>query len=370
MSKRNVDVLVGLQFGSEGKGKIAALLADQYGASVRVGAPNAGHTVIFEHKPYKMRSIPCAWVNPKCHLFIGAGGLINLNVLRHEIAMLRGIEQNKMKVADRLAIDVNAGIVAPSDIEEEEATKMFEGIGSTCEGIGVAAARKLLRRKDENGYPLTAKDIEELQPFLANVGHSLNVFNDQDVPILIEGTQGFGLSLNHGYYPYCTSRDVLASSMLGECGLAPSTVRKVIGVMRTYPIRVFGNSGPMGAEELTWDQVAKESGYESLIEKTTVTGRVRRVSRINWDLLQAAVEANKPDELAVMFGDYISAEDRGVSEWIALSTKTRNFVHEVEHRLQVPVKYLSTGPKPEETVVLDGGGMRVMPDAVMQEEKV
>lgn len=347
--KKCVDVIVGLQFGSEGKGKIAAMLANDYGASVRVGAPNAGHTIIFEDMAYKMRSIPCAWINPKCQLYIGAGGLINLDVLERELNEISsGVNYDRTSITNRLRIDINAGIVTKDDILAEEQAKMYEGIGSTCEGIGEAMSRKILRRGG-----VTAKDIKELQPYLTNTGDELNLLVDRGVPILVEGTQGFGLSLNHGYYPYVTSRDVLAASILGECGLAPNTVRRVIGVMRTYPIRVHGNSGPMGAEELTWDQVAKESGYESLLEKTTVTGRVRRVSRINWDMLYASVRANRPTEIALMFADYIDAQDRGKTHWADLSDKTRKFIVDVEERLDVPVTMVSTGPKAEDTVLLD-----------------
>jgi len=337
-----VDIIIGMQFGSEGKGKIAALLAPQYGAAVRVGAPNAGHSIIHKDVLYKMRSIPCAWVNPKCQLYIGAGGLINLDVLNKELKQI----PREYLIERRLRIDINAGVVTQDDIHQEELAGMYEGIGSTCEGIGVAMARKVLRRNN----PITAKDVPELQPYMTNVSGELNESIDANVPIMLEGTQGFGLSLNHGYYPYVTSRDVLASSILGECGLAPRTVRRVIGVMRTYPIRVHGNSGPMGADELTWEDVARESGYKSLSEKTTVTGRVRRVSRINWDLLVACVQANKPTEIALMFLDYIDAGDRGKNSWADLSQKSKDFVIETECKLGVPVTILSTGPRPEETI--------------------
>lgn len=342
-SNKCVDVIVGLQFGSEGKGKIAAILAGwvgRYDAAVRVGAPNAGHTIIHQGNTYKMRSIPCAWVNQTIKLYIGAGGLINLDVLFKELKMLE-----MWPIANRLRIDINAGIVTQDDIKAEEEAKMYEGIGSTCEGIGEAMARKIYRRAG-----VIAKDVSELLPYLTNVSDELNALIDNGSRIMVEGTQGFGLSLNHGYYPYVTSRDVLAASMLSECGISPHSVHKVIGVMRTYPIRVHGNSGPMGADELTWADVAQESGYESLEERTTVTKRVRRVSRINWDLLQAAVKANRPDEIALMFADYINAEDRGVNEWSKLSHKTQAFVCKTEEMLNTPITMVSTGPEATETV--------------------
>ncbi len=340
-TNRCVDILVGLQFGSEGKGKIVSNIADGYDGSVRVGAPNAGHSIEYKGNIYKMRTIPCAWINPHCRLFIGAGGMINMDVLAHELKLIPA------QIGSRLMVDINAAVVTEADAHQEGAAKMYEGIGSTTEGVGEAQARKVLRR---SGSSFIALNMQELQPFLGNVSDALNKMVDRRQSILIEGTQGYGLSLNHGYYPFVTSRDVLASSMLSDCGLAPSVTRNVIGVLRTYPIRVHGNSGPMGAQELTWADVAKLSGYESLEERTTVTNRVRRVSMINWDMLQAAVRANRCNMLAVTFMDYINAADRGVNSWNNLSQKSKDFVAEVESRLQVPVRWISTGPNVADTI--------------------
>lgn len=341
MTNQCVDVLVGLQFGSEGKGKIVSRIADAYQGSVRVGAPNAGHSIEYKGSIFKMRTIPCAWINKDCRLFIGPGGMISMSVLKHELELIT------VPVASRLGIDLNATIVTHEDAEREVQAKMYEGIGSTTEGIGEAQARKILRRGEPSYIAL---NVAELLPFICNVGKELNDMVDAGQAILIEGTQGFGLSLNHGYYPFVTSRDVLAASMLSDCGLAPAVTRDVIGVLRTYPIRVHGNSGPMGAEELAWPDVARESGYESLEERTTVTNRVRRVSRINWDMLQAAVRANRCTMLAVTFMDYIDSKDRGVSSWAGLSQKSKDFISEVERRLLVPVRWISTGPNVADTI--------------------
>lgn len=339
---KSVDILVGLQFGSEGKGKIVSCIADSYQGAVRVGAPNAGHSIEYQGKIYKMQTIPCAWTNPNCKLFIGAGGMINIDILKRELQMI------PVNVYNRLMIDINTTIVSHEDAEREISDKLYESIGSTTEGIGEAQSKKVLRRSNKH----IAMNIEGLQQYLGSVSKELNDMIDKGDKILIEGTQGFGLSLNHGYYPYVTSRDVLASSMLSDCGLAPSVVNNVIGVMRTYPIRVHGNSGPMGAEELTWTDVAIESGYSQLEERTTVTNRVRRVSRINWDMLQASVRANRCNAIAITFMDYLDHNDRGCVHFEMLSQKGRNFVYEVEKRLQVKVKMLSTGPNVQDTIIL------------------
>jgi adenylosuccinate synthase len=261
-----------------------------------------------------------------------------------------------VNILDRLMVDINTAIVTHADAEKERTGQMYESIGSTTEGVGEAQARKVMRR---HGASFIAMNVQELQHLLGSVSKELNDMVDRNEAILIEGTQGYGLSLNHGYYPYVTSRDVLAASMLSDSGLAPATVRNVIGVMRTYPIRVHGNSGPMGAEELTWDQVTKESGYdafrkEKLEEKTTVTQRIRRVSRINWDMLQAAVRANRCTGLAITFLDYINANDRGKTSWNELTVASREFIRETERRLQTPIIFAGTGPNVADMIDLEG----------------
>jgi adenylosuccinate synthase len=341
-----VDIIVGLQYGSEGKGKIAAHLANDYAAAARVGAPNAGHTIYHKGTQYKMRSIPCAWVNPNCQLFIGAGGMINIEVLKQELTY-------DMSIASRLHIDPNAVVVTEEDGKAEVENGMFEKIGSTREGVGIAMAKKIMRMRGDSILAGQCRDLfQYVDPTVR-----LKLYNHicDGNSIILEGTQGFGLCLDHGNYPFVTSRNVLSSSILSECGLPPQCTRHVIGVMRTYPIRVAGNSGPMGAEELQWDDVRKNAGYPDTVticEKTTVTNRIRRVSHINWPILQDAVSANGCDQLAIMFMDYISHEDLGVTEYSKLSKVSKEFVHMTEMRLGVRVRIISTGPKPEHIITL------------------
>ncbi len=329
------DSIIGLQYGSEGKGNIAAALAPLYDGAVRVGAPNAGHTIIKDDVTYKMRQIPCAWVNPKCRLFIGPGGLINQEVLAKELYELPD------SVPHRLRIDRNAGVVTPDHIKEEEDQRFNERLGSTAEGIGVAQAHKVRRTLTIAG------ETEALAAYITDVAREVNTMIDEGQNIQLEGTQGFGLCLNHGYYPYTTSRDILAASLLSDVGLAPSVNRFVFGVMRTYPIRVAGNSGPMGAKELTWPEVAARAGYDHIEERTTVTKRIRRVSEIDWDLLARAVMTNRPTGVFITFADYLDAKLKGINEWDTLmeSGVVRTFVEEIKTKLGVTILGLTTGPR-------------------------
>jgi len=340
-----IDILVGLQFGSEGKGKISSTIANKYKGSIRVGAPNAGHVIHYREKEYKMRHVPCAWINKNAKLFIGPGGMINIKVLLDELSML----PVDMEVQKRLMIDRNAMVITEQDIHNEVNSDLRKNIGSTNEGVGKAQSRKISRL----GVKL-AGQYPELQPFIGNVSETVNKMVNNGEDILLEGTQGYGLSLNHGIYPYVTSRDVIASSILSDSGLAPSICRNVYGVMRTYPIRVAGNSGPMGrgvSVELTWEEIAKRSGTNKKIEeKTTVTKKVRRVGELDMSMLKEAVIANRPRGIFITFLDYICGNDYGVSSYRELSSKSREFIHRISSNLDIPVIAVSTGEKPDHMV--------------------
>lgn len=336
----SVDVLVGMQFGSEGKGKVASIIANYYAASVRVGAPNAGHTVVEHGKKYVMRHIPSACINHKCRLFIGPAGMVNMKVLAEE---LQGLPTD---VVDRLRIDYHAMVITDKHIQKERDEQMNAHIGSTSEGVGAALKEKIGRV----GCKL-AKDYDELSGYITDSALEVNRLLENGQRVLIEGTQGTGLCLNHSHYPFCTSRDVIAGTLLGDCGIAPYYVRHVIGVMRTYPIRVAGNSGPMEAPEITWDDVQKRSGRtEPIKEITTVTKRVRRVSEISWDELRRAVMLNRPSMLFITFLDYINGKDFKVNEVSKLSKEAMDFVRKVEDETGVVVVGASTGPDVDDTV--------------------
>jgi adenylosuccinate synthase len=162
--------------------------------------------------------------------------------------------------------------------------------------------------------------------------------------VLLEGTQGTGLSLHHGAYPYVTSRDVTAGTLCGEAGVGPTAVSEVILVIRTYPIRVGGPSGPL-RDEIDWETVTRESGSrERIIEYTTVTHRPRRVGRFEMRAVEAAAQLNGATQIALTFVDYIDARNRDIVEYELLSKTAREFIDAVEAHTQLPVTLLSTGP--------------------------
>ena len=221
-----VDVLVGGQYGSEGKGQIAAYLAKEYDLLVRVGGPNAGHKVYEEPEPYPHHQLPSGTRRCEAQLLIGPGAVLNVSKLFKEIAEC-GVS------ADRLCIDRQAMIICDEDCDNEEGLK--RGIGSTGQGVGAATARRITER---HKFPRLARDVLELNPFLGNAIEILTDIFSRNGRIFLEGTQGAGLSLYHGFYPHVTSRDTTVAGCLAEAGISPNRVRKVIMVCRTYPIRV------------------------------------------------------------------------------------------------------------------------------------
>ena len=332
-----VDVVVGGQYGSEGKGQIVAYLAREYDLLVRVGGPNAGHKVFEVPEPYAHHQLPSGTRKSEAKLLIGPGAVIRVDKLLKEIADC-GVD------ADRLRIDRNVMIITDEDIKSE--AELVKNIGSTGQGVGAATARRILER---NKATLLARHIPELKPFLGNALEVLEDAFSTNKKVLLEGTQGTGLSLYHGLYPYVTSRDTTVLGCLAESGIPPNRVRKVVMVCRTYPIRV-GNpekesSGPL--REISWEEIARRSGYSAAklrkTERTTTTNRPRRIGEFEWGLLHRAAFLNGATDIALTFTDYISKENVNAKRFEQLTQETINFIQEVERVAGAPVSLISTG---------------------------
>jgi adenylosuccinate synthase len=332
--RRLVDVLVGGELGSEGKGHIAAHLAREYGLLVRVGGPNAGHTVMSGGTKHIYHHLPSGTLaNEGAKLLLAPGAVVRIPKLLDEIAEF-GVDW------DRLTIDPQVMTISAADIRGEE-RGLRDRIGSTAQGVGYATARRV--RRDPSVR--LARDIRELRPYIRPAAEVLRAAYDAGTPIMVEGTQGTGLSLYHGPYPSVTSRDTTAAGCLAEAGISPSRVRRIVMVCRTYPIRVAGNSGPM-AREITWQVVADRAGIPveelAAAEKTSTTRRDRRVGEFDWVLFRQAVELNGPTDIALTFTDYISTGNRDARRFEQLTEETVRFIEEVEMVARAPVSLIST----------------------------
>ena len=332
-----VDVIIGGQFGSEGKGQIAAHISPEYDCLMRVGGPNAGHTVFERPTNHIFHLLPSGtYRSPNAKLLIGPGAVLNLDKLLDEIRTF-GIE------AGRLIIDENAIIISANDIEEEQ--KIKENIGSTAQGVGMATAKNIVVRLYENDKH-KAKYSKQLQPFLGNTLSELEKLYSAGKRVLLEGTQGTGLSLHHGIYPYVTSRDTSVSGCLSEAGISPRRVRKIIMVTRSYPIRVGGNSGPFNSNEISMEIIAERSGKNAeelkAKEKTTTTKRDRRIAEFSWSMFRKACELNSPTDIALTFADYISIENEKARRFENLTPQTQSFISEIERCSGVSVSLIGT----------------------------
>jgi adenylosuccinate synthase len=331
------DVLVGGQWGSEGKGNLAFFIAPEYDLLVRVGAPNAGHKVCNQDGAvYTHRQLPSGTRATDSRLLLGVGAVIDVGVLMREIADCE-------IPAERLAIDPGALVIEDSDVQREAALK--RAIGSTGTGGGAALARRIEQR-GVPGAVRTAKDIPELAPYIRDSGSVFEEVRVRGGRIFVEGTQGTGLSILHGSFPHVTSRDTTVSTLLAEIGLPPQLLRRAIVAFRSYPIRVGGESGPMG-REITWDTVARRSGLppDRLrgTEKGSVSGNQRRVAEFSWAQLGQSARLNGATDLALTFADYMDSRNRGVRQFSRLAPETIQFVHEMESVAGAPVSFISTG---------------------------
>lgn len=347
-TSKNATILaiVGMQFGSEGKGTIASHLAPIATMGVRSGAANAGHTIYYQGQKFIMRQIPTTWVNPKAKLIIGAGSLISLDILLDEIEYVNSF----LEIKKRLFIDYRAHVITQEQIEREQETDLALRIGSTSalsrEGIGIAASDKVLRAAS----CLQAKYSPELKPYLFDTVHLVNnhLEHEGGGRVILEGTQGFGLSLDHGHFPFVTSRDTSVEALLASVGIASHRfTTEVIGVTRTYPIRVAGNSGPFSdnSREITWEEITKRSGAPQKVEeKTSVTGKVRRVGTFSKKEFLRSCQVNRPTCIALTFADYLDWSIHGQN---IISKPIEEFVSMIERLSEVPVSFIKTGSSPE-----------------------
>lgn len=323
--KGKVTVVIGGQFGSEAKGKVISFLADEFDIAVRTGSPNAGHTVFRGKEMYRLQQIPATFANEKCVLCIGAGALIDPDILRKEV------ESTGTK--DRIFIDPYAGIIEEKHLLQE--SDLVQKIGSTGKGCGAALADRIWRKD----FKLAKDVLKDFQ--IADIAGILNQGIDDGKNVLVEGTQGFGLSLYHGTYPFVTSRDTTAANFLAEAGISPRFVDEILLVIRTYPIRVAGNSGPL-PNEITWKELSHRIGKE-IEETTTVTRKVRRVAAFDMGIVKKAILVNRPTQIALQFLNYLFPKDEGKNSWDSLSPEVKAYIEDLERDLEVPITLIGTG---------------------------
>ena len=329
-------IVCGSQFGDEGKGKVVAYLSwkDKPAYVVRGGVgPNAGHGVRFKGREFECRQIPAGFVSESPQLRLGAGSLVYPELFEEEI---RDIEKLGISVEDRMGLDGNCGVIQKEHIDgERESQFLNKEIGSMLSGCGRAASERALRKLK------IAKDIEELKPFIRDVAKEANDAIDNGELLVLEGTQGFGLSLYHGSYPYTTSKDTSASAIASDVGIAPFLVDDVFLVVKPYITRA--GMGPMKEEGTVYV-------HEQEVRPGVAIGDRRRVGSFDWELVQRAAVINRPTGFALTNVDRLWSGNAGVKTFEGLTDETRTFISELEEKTGVPVSLISNGPEVEDMI--------------------
>lgn len=272
-----IDMVLDFQYGSTGKGLIAGWLAKRstYDTAICAFATNAGHTYIDDSRGLSVmtQQLPTAITSPTVkNILLGPGSAISAEVLLKEIS-----RYSKWLAGKRIMIHPHAAVV-----EEEHANfELQDGrtnMGSTAKGVGEAYIERIRR---DTANPNIAASRWRDHPVLSDYVVTIEEYEEALMKaenVIIEGAQGFSLSMYHGQYPFTTSRDVTPWQVAADCGIPFRWASRIniIGTLRTYPIRVnnrTGSSGPCYPDqvELTWEQLGIAP------EKTTVTKLERRI---------------------------------------------------------------------------------------------
>ncbi len=325
-------VIVGAQWGDEGKGKIVDLLSEKFDIVARYqGGHNAGHTVEIGKKQFVLQLIPCGLLRPGKKGVIGNGLVVDPAALLHEIAAL---EQNGVSVDGRLFISNRAHLIFPYHrlLEKEtERSTIRASIGTTARGIGPAYEDKAGRRGirvgdilDETHFrclveiavaekqamlrawgsdvlidpaPVVAEYMDlcrRLKPLIADTSFYLNRQMESGQTVLFEGAQGTMLDMDHGTYPYVTSSSSTAGGACTGLGVAPTRISGIVGVSKAYTTRVGG--GPFPTEDTAAaGEVLRGRGKEY----GAVTGRSRRCGWMDLAVLRYSSTVNGLDSLIV-----------------------------------------------------------------------
>lgn len=331
-----VTIVVGGFYGDEGKGKIVGYLAthDKPQIVVRAGSgPQAGHTVTSK---VKVTQVPSGLVAPKARLLIARGTLIDPNIF------LKEVKDNGLE--GRIFIDRGCTIIEPHHIKDE--ADLVKRVGSVGTGVGPARVDRVMRTAK------LAKDIPILKKYLTDVADEVNAAATKGKDVLIEGVQGYGLSLfDHRFYPFVTSQDTTASQFAADTGIGPRLVDHVVVIFKAYVSRV--GTDPHYKE---WsDAKATKMGIE---ERGSVSGRKRRLADFNVQMASEAIVRNSGDISVMTCLDRLFPGNENITDFKKLTPAAKKFVSEISEKIKKNTKMfssfqiLSTGPELNDVIDL------------------
>ena len=342
MNRKQTAVVLGAQWGDEGKGKIVDVLSERYGVVARyAGGHNAGHTVIIGGKKFVLHLVPCGVLRPGCQGVIGNGVVVDPAALLQEIAMLKS---NGLPVDGQLFVSNRAQVILPYHRMIELAAETAPGrtkIGTTRRGIGPAYEDKvhrnglrvvdllnsaLLRTHITNAcheknqiahalfgteplnpvkiYEEYARYADQIAPYVTDTAVLLNDAIRGGQSVMFEGSQGALLDIDHGTYPFVTSSSATAGGAVIGTGIGPTSIGTVIGVTKAYVTRV--GEGPFPTEDRTG---AGEELRERGQEFGATTGRPRRCGWLDLPLLRYSNMINGTEWLVITKLDVLDTLD-------------------------------------------------------------
>jgi len=420
INPKKIDVLIGLQAGDEGKGAIIDRLAPRYDIIARFqGGPNAGHTLTINKKAVVLHVIPSGVFQKKCLNLIGNGVVIDPILLMQEIKSLKKIIPD---IEKRILISLKTILITPSHILLDKMSELSRGnqkIGSTLRGIGPAYQDSISRNglpvssliepnfkqrynvvkknnfrilesyneifsnnfslkefeKTEKEWLVASQKLKKLN--LVNCEYFLNTNIQKGKNILAEGAQGFWLDVMYGTYPFVTSSNTITAGVCTGLGVSPSTIGKVIGIVKAYTTRV--GSGPFLTEQ---DNETGEKLRAEGHEYGATTGRARRCGWLDLPGLKYAIMVNGVTSLAITKLDvldsfkkikvctgYQSIKEFSMNDFFnpklkplyrefdgwqtqtteirdhnLLPLKAQKYLNFIEKELGVPIQYISVGP--------------------------
>jgi len=359
MSK--VDVVLGLCFGDEGKGKIVDFLSEGYDVVSRFnGGDNAGHTLYRDGEKIVLHLVPSGILND-CINIIGNGVVINPISLKREIQMLENIG---IDVKSKLVISDKSHIIKPIHIHKDIENENRKGdlrIGSTLKGIGPCYSDKYSRVGTRMGeipnYPFSDEDQEfkEACQFISkyrieNTEILINKLLDKGNKVLAEGAQATGLDIDFGTYPYVTSSPTTIGGVIQGLGVPPRRIGKIFGIMKSYSTRV-GN-GPFDSEiEGPMEDIICKNGNEY----GSTTGRKRRCGWLDLDQIKYSIMVNGISEIFMTKVDVLNGVSevkilnngslKSLSPWVDIHDhKMSEYISYIRSQLQIKITAISYGP--------------------------
>ena len=403
----NNTLILGLQWGDEGKGKIVDALSENVFAVCRFqGGHNAGHTIKVDGVQTVLHLIPSGVLHRSVKCLIGNGVVLSLEAIKKEI---KGLEEFGVEIQNRLHISENCPLILPSHIKIDQVRDKDEFIGTTGRGIGPAYEDKVGRRairfgdlKDEillrkkvsrlikihnkllkhfyDSEPFSEDEIlnnllsykDFAESFSINTTDLLMAWAEEGKEVLFEGAQGTFLDIDHGTYPYVTSSSTTIGGVSSGLGIGPKHINNVIGVVKAYATRV--GEGPFTTElfDKDGDEIAKRGN-----EFGATTGRPRKCGWLDLVALKKAIFINSVDSLCITKADVLDTfeninvcidydgenpvyksfegwqEDTSqFSSYDELPQKLKDYIKFIEEFVNCKVSIISVGPSREQSIHL------------------